>query len=283
MTDLSASIVLYRTPEPLLRKAVDSFLGSDLDVRLYLVDNSPDDRLRGVAGDDARISYIFNNANIGFGAGHNVALRAALDSRTGYHLVLNPDVSFDPAILPEILQYLRDNPDIGNLMPRVLYADGTDQRLCKLLPTPFNIFSRRVIPTRLRRAIGVNRNYELHFWSGRQVADIPCLSGCIMFLNMTALRDIGLFDEKMFMYLEDYDLNRRILRKYRTVFYPRVSVRHDYNRESFRSTRLLVAHTRSALYYFTKWGWLFDRFRAEVNRRALADLRRMDAEQGSGS
>jgi hypothetical protein len=71
------------------------------------------------------------------------------------------------------------------------------------------------------------------------------------------------------MYMEDVDLSRRIGRLARTVFYPAVSITHAYQKGSYKNSRLLSHHIRSALKYFNKWGWLFDADRRAVNRAAL--------------
>ena len=99
--------------------------------------------------------------------------------------------------------------------------------------------------------------------------NVPSLSGCFMLLRTSVLEAVGLFDENIFMYLEDVDLNRRIHTNYKTIFYPEVSIVHEYAKESYRNKKLLMFHIRSALYYFNKWGWIFDRKRKEVNDTCL--------------
>ena len=77
MKDLSASIVVYKNEVEILEKTIQSFLRSTLDSKLYIVDNSPTDRLKTLVN-DPRIIYRFNNKNLGFGAGHNTILRRNL-------------------------------------------------------------------------------------------------------------------------------------------------------------------------------------------------------------
>ena len=64
MTNLSASIVLYHNNKEQIQKVISSFLNTSLDVVLYLIDNSSDDKLKELVNlDEKRIVYIFNNAN----------------------------------------------------------------------------------------------------------------------------------------------------------------------------------------------------------------------------
>jgi len=156
-------------------------------------------------------------------------------------------------------------------MPKVLYPDGSLQYLCKLLPRPYELLIRRFSLWR-RRIEKVNSKFELRFTGYDDIMEVPYLSGCFMFMRTDALREVGLFDERFFMYFEDTDLSRRIHKHYRTVYYPHVTIYHDYEKGSYKDKRLLWAHTRSAIRYFNKWGWCLDKERRMVNRRTMAAL-----------
>jgi hypothetical protein len=97
--------------------------------------------------------------------------------------------------------------------------------------------------------------------------DVPYLSGCFMALRVEALRKIGLFDERFFMYPEDIDLTRRMAECYRTTYFPKVRVVHDHARESYRNYRMLWVHIKNMIIYFNKWGWIYDQSRQKINSR----------------
>ncbi len=272
MTHINASIVLYHNKKEQLIKAINSFLNTDLKVKLYLVDNSSNDELKELGEMDNRIEYIFNNANLGYGAGHNIAMRKSMSGGVQYHLVLNPDIYFESGILEELFSYMEQNQDVGNIIPQVRYPDGEIQHLCKLLPTPTDLILRRFIPSRSWKEKR-NEQYELRATGYQKTMNVPSLSGCFMFLRVTTLEDVGLFDEGIFMYLEDVDLNRRIHCKYKTLFYPKLEIVHEYAKESYRSKKLLMFHIKSAIYYFNKWGWVFDKEREDINQRCLSDIK----------
>lgn len=268
---ITASIVAYRNSSEMLQKAIKSFLNTSLRVKLYFVDNSPTDELRKIITDD-RIEYIFNNANLGFGKAHNIAMRKAIEE-SQYHLVLNPDIYFDSGVLESLYAYMESHPDAGQMMPKILYPDGEVQRLCKLLPTPVDLFLRRFFPW-WPGAEARNRQYELVDSGYSRIMNIPYLSGCFMFLRTAVLKEIGLFDERIFMYIEDTDLTRRIHLKYKTLFYPEVQVYHHYNKGSYKSFKLMMYNVHGAFVYFTKWGWIFDRQRKQINKKVISDYLR---------
>ena len=141
---VTASIVTYKNKKEVLDAAVSSFLNTDIDVFLYIIDNSPDDTIREWY-DDPRIEYSYNNANIGFGAAHNIIMRDI--SKLGkYHLVLNPDIRFKEGTIECLYEFMEENPDVGNCMPRIIYPNGDLQYLCKLLPTPRDWIIRMFLP-----------------------------------------------------------------------------------------------------------------------------------------
>lgn len=273
MHKVSASIVIYKSNPEMLRKAIDSYLNatSTLDAKLYLIDNSPCDKARYFA-DNHRIHYFFNNKNIGFGAGHNIALKKSIADGSYYHIVLNPDVYFEVTAIKTLFEFMEANHNVGLCMPKVLYPDGRLQPLCKLLPSPRILIFRRFLFFLHKLLDKQNYYYELQFTGYNKIMDVPFLSGCFMFLRTEVLEHVGLFDERIFLYTEDVDLSRRIHKQYRTVFYPDVTIYHYHQRGSYKSTTLLMHNIHSAIKYFNKWGWLFDKERDLINRNALVRI-----------
>ena len=114
---------------------------------IYVIDNSPSDDLRHyVMSISPKIVYIYGQGNIGYGAGHNIAVNKALEANARYHVVLNPDIQFSYGTIEELAAFADLHPDIGLLMPYVIYPNGECQYLCKLLPTPIDMFGRRLLP-----------------------------------------------------------------------------------------------------------------------------------------
>jgi GT2 family glycosyltransferase len=272
MYDVVAAIVTFRNSKDILKKAIDSFLNAGLKTYLYVIDNSPADDLRSVCSGE-RVEYIFNNKNFGFGAGHNIAIGKSI-GESKYHLVLNPDIFFEPGILEKLFNFMEENKEVGLVMPKICYTDGSTQYLCKLLPTPIDLILRR-FNLKILRAIFKKRlqNYELRFTGYGKIMDVPHLSGCFMFIRTEALSRVGLFDERFFMYLEDVDLGRRIHKCYRTMYYPEVSVFHEYEKGSYKNSKLLIYHLWSAARYFNKWGYFFDKERREINKKIVEKLK----------
>jgi GT2 family glycosyltransferase len=267
--NITASIVIYKNDLRLLKQAVKSFLESTTNSVLYLIDNSPTNEAEKHFR-DPRIDYTFNNKNLGFGAAHNIALKKVLSNPGNkYHIILNPDVYFEKHVPNNLFKYMESNRQVGLVMPKVLYPDGRLQHVCKLLPSPLTLFSRRFLQFSPSIVNELNHWYEMHFSGYDKEMDVPFLSGCFMFLRLNTLREIGLFDERIFLYTEDTDLTRRIHRYYRTVFYPGEQIFHYNQRGSYRSLLILTYHILSAIKYFNKWGWFYDDERRYINEKIL--------------
>jgi GT2 family glycosyltransferase len=232
--------------------------------QVFLIDNSPTPTPEFKK---LNVRYIFTGKNSGYGMAHNIALRESIENKTPFHLVVNPDISFDPAILANMIDFLNKQLEIGLLMPKVLYPDGEIQYLCKLIPTPLDLIFRRFFPTSWTKKR--RDRFEMRASGYNKIMDVPYLSGCFMLLRTEALKEVGLFDERFFMYPEDIDLTRRIHGKFRTVFYPEVSVVHQHAHSSYLNLRMLMIHTLNMIKYFNKWGWFFDEKRKQINEDIL--------------
>jgi len=271
MSAVTASVVLYKTPRVQLVRLLECIRRSSIQVQLYVVDNSPHPQCPpylNVSG----VTYLRSPSNNGYGAGHNIALRQIL-STSEFHFVLNPDIYFEPTELEKMLDFIMNDPSIGQLMPRVTYPDGSLQYLCKLVPAPADLFLRRFAFGPLKRwQRARTERFELRQSGYNKILNVPYLSGCFMLFRTSALRKVGLFDERFFMYPEDIDITRRIHAHFRTVFYPSATVVHDHARESYKSFRALKVHVWNSIKYFNKWGWILDAQRARFNRETMHEI-----------
>lgn len=264
--NITASIVLHKTSPNQLEKALSCLLDSDVTT-VYLIDNSPGTELSAFGTLDPRICYI-HVANRGFGAGHNIALREAVSDADGCHLVMNADVWWEGDVPGILAGYLESNPDVGMVMPKVYYPDGDLQLACRMLPTPLDLFAKRFLPRKITEKR--MERYLLAFHDHRYPLNCPYLLGSYLLFRNSALIEGGIFDERFFMYPEDIDITRRLHRRWKTMYFPGVSIVHEHTAASRKNGRMLRIHLRNMMKYFCKWGWIFDSERRLFNRRLLA-------------
>lgn len=265
---ITASIVIYHTPFDELLKVVNCVLDSPV-ICLYIIDNSSNDESRKITKLSEKIRYI-HSVNFGYGAGHNIAIREAIEYGARFHVVINPDIFFEKGTLEKLLDYIENRVEVGQIMPKVIYPDGKLQYLCKLIPTPLDLIFKRFLPAFFTRKRLMK--FQLRFTEYQYEMNVPYLSGCFMFFRVEALKKVGLFDERFFMYPEDIDITRRIHREYKTMFYPEVTIIHDHAAASYQSRKMLKIHMINMIRYFNKWGWFWDPERRKMNRRLLTEL-----------
>lgn len=270
MYDIVCSLVIYKNERSQLLDAIDSFLNTDLNVKLVLIDNSPSNILEDLKI-DYRVEYIHNPSNPGYGTTHNIAIRK-YSNQTKYHLILNPDIYYGKGVIEDIIAFMNRDDTIGLVMPKVLYPDGKIQYLAKLIPSPFVFFARRFLPLQsLKKKI--SDKFELRFSGYDTIMEVPYLSGCFMVFRTDVLEQINGFDENIFMHLEDLDISRRCYDAgFKTLFYPNQIVYHDHLFKSFLTSANLKMYFTSAFYYYNKWGWFFDKKRTLINKKTIKGI-----------
>ena len=277
---LNISIVLYHPKwEQEVMPLVTELLKVQHLRKIYLLDNtepsySPQDGLTAQAilqqsgltaqAVSRKLRYMAMPSNLGYGKAHNIALRESAYQQTEVHLVMNSDIRVNAEDIDAMHDFMMAHPSVGQLMPRVVNPNGTQQYLAKRLPAPIDVFGRRFLPARLMEKR--NERYELHDMDLSRPVNAPYLSGCFMMLRTQAVVEAGLFDERFFMYPEDIDLTRRIHRNYLTLYYPQWTITHAHARSSYKNKHMLRIHIQNMCRYFNKWGWFSDPERQTFNR-----------------
>ncbi len=218
-------IVNYRGYDDLTR-CLDSLgptLGADDEV--IVVDNETDEtQLSQVAARHPRVVLIPREDNLGFSAGINLAARRA---RSPFLLLLNPDATVEGPVLRTMEQWLRENPRTLAAGPRVLNRDGTTQPSARRFPGLSTIFGGR--------STWLTKRLPNNWWSRRNLLgldssypiDVDWVSGSCLMTRRDAFESLGGLDERFFMYWEDADYCRRIVKSGgRCTYLPDVSVRH---------------------------------------------------------
>lgn len=266
---MTVSLVTYRHSLAAVRAVVDAVMKSGNVESFYVIDNAGETGLRAeLAAVYPQIEYIPLD-NPGFGAAHNVAIRKAMEAGAKYHAVVNPDIDFKPGTLERIAAFMDENNDVGLVMPKTVNPDGTMQYNAKLLPTPWDSFGRRFLPkgwTAQR-----NRRYELRDVDHERTFDCGYLCGCFLVFRLECLKEVGLFDERYFMYPEDIDISRRVYAsRWRSVYFAGAEVVHAHEAASYKNWRMTWIHIKNMVKYYNKWGWFLDAERQRVNQEVWA-------------
>lgn len=253
--NLTVSLVVYENSIELLEQTLMSLFSTSLDIEIYVVDNSPMPDLKDFFCSFKNVDYCFNTGeNCGFGKAHNIAIEKAKNS--DYHLVINPDVYFEPQVIPELIDFLEKNKDVGLVAPQVNFPDGRRQYLSKRYPSITVLFARRFLPRFIQKKFRQKMDYyEMKDLSYTKAVEVPIVSGCFMLFRRKYLDEVGYFDENIFMYFEDFDLSIRVAKKYKVFLYPLVTIFHHWERGAHKRISLAFIFFKSAVYFFNKHGW----------------------------
>jgi len=272
---LSIAAVCYQTDTRELQELFESILAAAERLRehynyesisVYLIDNSTEEQLslNVLAGSSARakelnieLRLLHGHGNIGYGSGHN----KVIDNLANYHLMLNSDVVLDENCLLSGVSFLEENADICMISPSATDARGKTQYLCKRYPSIFTFFLRGFLPSMLKKPFARRlARYEMHEQiddnsSEEPVAGIPIISGCFMLCRTAAFTAVKGFDEKYFLYFEDFDLSLRMREQGVIAHVPAMKIVHGGGHAAKKGINHVLIFIRSGIRFYSRHGW----------------------------
>lgn len=266
LSRITVSIVVHNSDLALLQRSLDSLAmaASELaaPVRVVLVDNASEAAYRGALKElvarmqpleSLRLELVESALNLGYGGGHNLALPGS----GSCHLIMNPDVELAPDALAVGLERLSADPGIALLSPRATGPDGEQEYLCKRHPSVLVLLLRAFAPGLGRRLVPQRMAaYQMSDVCGpdREV-EAPLASGCFMLLRGEMLRAVGGFDERYFLYFEDFDLSRRLADLGRVLYLPGMRIVHHGGYAGRKGLRHVMLFIRNGVRFFSQYGW----------------------------
>ncbi len=247
---LGVVIVHYKQPELLVR-CVESLRFSDYPaLRIIVVDSASDPAsLERLQARLPGVEWIASADNVGYTGGNNLGLARAMESGCEQILLLNADTEcIAPDFLRRLARFLERNPRVALAGPRVyLRSPGEVQNTVLRYPSLYrNLLDwagYRLFPRRYQR-------------SGDRVRAAEMLNGVCVLLRAAAVRQVGAFDPRFFMYVEDADLALRLRRAgWQVAYVPVDSIVHhqkDEGYDLYGEVSLLIR--RNAVYFLRKHG-----------------------------
>ncbi|WP_373975562.1 glycosyltransferase family 2 protein [Chitinibacter sp. SCUT-21] len=264
--DLSVVVVSYNNA-PEIAECISSIQAACGAIRheIIVVDNASQDGCAALVRKNfTAVTVIASPINLGFAAGNNLAFKQA---RGSYIALVNPDARPAENSLAQAVTWMSTHPKVGLAGGRLLAEDGHDQPSARCFPSLLNDFLA---------ISGLAARYAQHRFFGRfdrtwadpsMAAKVDWVPGAFAIISYAALRKVGVFDERFFLYYEEVDLCRRLKQHGYEVWYQpqwraihiggvssrRVAGEH-FNRHG---SQLSLWRMRSTLLYFRKHhGWL---------------------------
>jgi GT2 family glycosyltransferase len=261
--DLSVIIVSFNTKKLLddcLSSLLLSIKAAHIKAEVIVVDNVSKDGTREMLKEKyPKVMTILNRENVGFGRANNQGIRKASGE---YILLLNSDTITPVEAIGNLYKFAGKNQK-SFIGPKLLNTDGTPQTSCG----PF--FTLPVVFAALFLKGDVN---GLTRWSPDEVKQVDWVSGaCFIGKRALFLEDL-LFDEQVFMYMEEVDLFMRAREKgYLTLFYPGSNIVHLGGGSSTnKRTGPVLNIYRGLLYVYKKHYSSFSLFVLKILLKAKA-------------
>jgi GT2 family glycosyltransferase len=204
--------------------------------------------------------FFEHKENIGYSRCVNKGIE---ESKGAYLLVLNSDLVVENNAIETMLNYIKKNPDIGILAPRLCYFNGEHQQSYFRFYTPTTIIARRTIFGRLAYFKKIEDEFLMRESNPNQIQTPDWVMGSAMMTSREAVEKIGGMDaDNFFMYFEDVDWCRRFWHAgYKVVYYPSAIMYHYLGRGSKSKLGIFDAllnkkthwHIQSAIRFFRKY------------------------------
>jgi len=186
-------------------------------VRGVVVDNgSSDGTAKEIRAGFPSIEVIETGANLGFTGGNNVGLRYSLDRGADFVLLLNNDTVVDPAFVTEMLKVATSSEDIGFVSPKIYFFDPLD--MLWFAGARYSAWSG------YGRATGYRERDRGRYDRVGEI-DRPC--GCAVLVSRRLCSEVGLMDEKLFLYVDEVEWMLRARKKgFKALLAPKAKVWH---------------------------------------------------------
>ena len=220
--------------------------------QVIVIDNaSTDGSLTELSSVYPTLEVIQNDANVGFARAVNRGLRAA---RGQFALVLNPDVILQPSTIPRLVRFMTSQPEVGVAGPRLLDPDGSVQGSARRDPSAWTaLFGRSAPMTRLFPNNPVSqREVPALAVAGDAPVQVDWLSGACLLVRRSAWEEVGLLDERFFLFWEDADWCLRFRKAgWRVCYVPAASGTHfvGISRAGRRLGSVVDFHVSAYRYY----------------------------------
>ncbi len=203
-------VIVNWNGEKFLPALLKSIRDSDVS-RTIVIDNASSDRSMQILSDTPGIELVENKVNLGFGTAANQGIRM---SATPHVLILNADIRALPDSIDSLEEFLRAHQDAAVAAPQLLFPDERIQPSCRSFPTILGLFLYfsyldHLFPSKYRWK--ANRH-------GKNVETDQPMGAALMF-RRSVLEQVGLFDERFFLYMEEVDLCKRIKESGWKVYY----------------------------------------------------------------
>lgn len=249
-----SAIIVNKGGERFIKECLDSiYKNTRTDFETIVIDNSSQHTLKETVRDYKRIRLIENEHNMGLARSLNQGIRL---TQSEYVLVMNPDTRIIGNSVDSMVEFMEDNGKCGVCGPKQTSPEGRLQYSARTFYTVLIILLRRTPLGRVFPNSSILKKHLMVDYDHNSVFEADWLQGSCLMIRRKALEEVGLFDERFFLYFEDVDLCKRMKDAgWKVTFYGEAEIAHHHRRGSATPfSRLWFHHLMSMLRYYKKHG-----------------------------
>lgn len=252
----SLVILNYNTRELLKQclRGINSLgLANLFPYEIIVVDNNSNDgSYELVKNQFSEVKLIRSNKNLGHAAGNNMGIRAAAGK---YICLLNTDIIFLANPFGRIHEFLENHPAVGVLGPKLLNPNKTIQESCYGFYNHLTPVYRRTIIGQTRWGQEDIRRFLISDWDRTDSRAVDWVISSFMVLRASAVAQVGLMDERYFMYFPDTEYCKRFAANGHQVYYLAdvPAVVHYYRKQSADRSGIISLLDQTTRVHLKDW------------------------------
>jgi N-acetylglucosaminyl-diphospho-decaprenol L-rhamnosyltransferase len=259
--ELSIIVTGYKNPE-LLKLCIDSIKKNivDIEYELIVVDSATEEdtelMMREYFPKDKFFPF---EKNVGL---QKLVKKGISESVGDFLLMLNGDILIKENSVEELLRYLKTNPLVGMVGPKLLSFNGEFQDSCFRFYKPVTIVYRRTFLGKFKFAKKHLSKFLMKDYDHKEPREVDWLMGSALMMPKKAIEKVGGMDPRFFLYMEDVDWCRRFWENgLKVVHVPNSMMLHYHGKGSGKRglfysvlfNKLTWIHISSAIKYFKKY------------------------------
>ena len=243
--NLSIIVPSYNTKillDRCLNSIYESLKDATIDFEVIIIDNASNDgTIELLSNKYPRVKKILNKENLGYGKANNQGIRKASGE---YILLLNSDIIVRNNAIGKLFSFRNPNAFVGG---KLLNEDGSPQASCGPMYTLPIVFAMLFLKG---DALGVSR------YSPNSIKRVGWISGACILAQKQTFVDADLFDEDIFLYMEEIDLFYRAKRE--VLFYPEAEFIHTGSASSGSRKTPVINIYKGLVYFYRKHGSIME-------------------------
>ena len=263
---LTVSIVTHNSDLVVLKNLLTSLVVANSKLtavnrisELIIIDNSNQplsigDTCKPILEKFNSVTLLHSKTNMGYGRAHNMAINKC---HSTFHLLLNPDVLLHCDALKNGIAFLEEQPGIVAVSPCAVNGQNRQLYLAKKFPSLFVLLLRSLGVNWLNKCFaGIYRDYEYYpERNSSKIFEAELVSGCFILCRTDVLKSVQGFDEKYFLYFEDFALSIKLREIGKISYLSSMKIQHFGGEASRKGLKHIYYFLSSAFKFYQEFGW----------------------------